>query len=814
MKKDFLSLVGRHSKLTLVIIGLLTVFFLYHASSLTLDGNYGDLLPPDDETARFVGGNPDAEPDASVNADTDPLVLDTEVYDLSGNGHLVSADASANPGAIEGQEDYEPTTTYLVMVESPDLYTAENLTLIEQTMDRLSETRELSESSSLLDFVTMEKKGTRLTTVPFSPHQGTDAWTQEEADLLRRRVEQDPIVTNYLVSEDLTCMLFTFQTPALTAEQEQKLSDLLQPLRDQGLQVSINGGAVINNRLMYYLNKDLGTLLSLCCLAILVIYFLSFRAKRSMLLPFSMSLIGIIWTLGTMKLLGYSMTIVNIVTPCMVLNLGSSYAIHVISEYYADFPKGIAPIESTRRILRTISLACLTTVIGFLSLTLSETPALREFGIAVGLGVTYCAILAATYIPALLTLVAPPKPLQIKVYSQGLLSRGVAKLGRTVVLHWKTFFLVWVLVIVGFLSVKDRILINTNYMSYLPSSDAFGQSSRHFAQKMGGNNPYLVTISAPNGEENYFLDPENLSKVYEYQQSIREQSPDILQVISFPSYVSFANKVYSGEAGIPTSPGLLNLLSRMVMLMDKQTGMDLGMILDEDASTMVIAIQNYDSVEQDLTTISSSARIEQVLRENLPLLPDGSLVTIGGHPHQSLLFSDTLLSDQRTSTYASYLFVFIVVLIAFRSLSGALYSLIPILTGVMANYIFMFVMKIPFDMVTVSFASVAVGAGIDDAIHFLIRFREKQKQQGLSLEQQIGETIRETGRPIILTTLSIVAGMLMFTFASYTPIRYFGSLMAIALLNCMLSTLLLMPSAIVLTERIKGKLGYRRRQAS
>ncbi|HKM07463.1 MAG TPA: MMPL family transporter, partial [Sphaerochaeta sp.] len=147
----------------------------------------------------------------------------------------------------------------------------------------------------------------------------------------------------------------------------------------------------------------------------------------------------------------------------------------------------------------------------------------------------------------------------------------------------------------------------------------------------------------------------------------------------------------------------------------------------------------------------------------------------------------------------------LVVLAAFLSLSQALFALIPILSGVMANYIFMYILNIPFDMITVTFASVAVGAGIDDAIHFLLRYKNNLRTSDLPVMQIVEMTIKETGRPIILTTLSIIAGMLMFLFASYTPVRYFGSLMSIALLNCMLSTLFIMPSYIIFTAKIRGK---------
>jgi hypothetical protein len=176
-------------------------------------------------------------------------------------------------------------------------------------------------------------------------------------------------------------------------------------------------------------------------------------------------------------------------------------------------------------------------------------------------------------------------------------------------------------------------------------------------------------------------------------------------------------------------------------------------------------------------TISSSTRIEEGVKRLLPLLPNGTQVNLGGEPHKVIHFPSTLLSDQSKSTSASYILVFLVVLVAFKSISLAFYALIPILTGVMA-------------------------------IHFLIRYKNKLAEGKQSIEVMLSETIKETGRPIILTTLSIVAGMMMFLFASYTPVRYFGSLMSIALLNCMLATLMVMPSVITLTTRIKRRLAH------
>ena len=804
MKHSLLVFVGKHSKSTLIVILLITAFFLYHAAFLHLDADYNSLMNETGKGVSYRGGSGEYIGQQG-SALVESIIPETMVLDTTPLGSHLVASAEVEPPLPEDNLAY--STSYLVMVESPALFEAETLNRITTVMQKLTDTGYLSKSFSVLDFVTFEKKGSRLVTVPFGSSSIQNNWTEEQAQLLKQRIENDPLVKNYLVSENLDAMLFSFESFALTHQMEAELSNLLDELREADITVSINGGAIITNRLMHYLGRDLSILLSLCFIAILTIYYLSFKAKRSVLLPFSMSLIGIIWTFGTMRLLGYSLTIINIVTPCMVLNLGSSYAIHVIGEYYADYAKGLNPIQSTQKILRTIVFACITTVIGFMSLFFSKTPALREFGIAVGIGVSYCAVLASTYLPAMLSLVVPPKQEQIKTYKKGYLAQLVISIDRSVKHAWPLLVVVFMLIIIGYFVTRDHIPVNTNYMSYLPKKEPLGETSRRFAQKMGGDTPFLITVEAPEGESQFFLKSGNLQDVYAFEQAVQQSSDDVRHIISFASYVAFANSVYSQEEGIPESDGLLNLLSRMVILMSRQGQEEMGTIMNPEGTKLTIILQNYDAKEQALGTIGSAKRIEDTVISLLPLLPNGTIVTLDGEPHRSLHFSEALLSDQMKSTYASVLLVFLVVLFAFKSVSLALYALIPIISGVMANYIFMYFFQIPFDMITVSFGSIAVGAGIDDAIHFLIRYKNKLGINDRTVESLLSETIRETGRPIILTTLSIVGGMLMFLFASYTPVRYFGSLMSMALLNCMLSTLLIMPSVIRLVTFFQRKIG-------
>lgn len=815
--KKFFAIIEKYAIPVLIIIGVLTVFFLFKTFKIGLNASYSAFMPWGETNKTFYGGLEGQIPDFGIDERKIPEIIESafsvadgidtsikpNVYndlkkEVINNYDFESMEEPSNEG-----DSSHGAGTLLVLIEGKDLYTADSLNLIQYCINKFISRSDVGSSYSVLDFITLEAKGRRLSFVPMSPNKDS-YWTEEEAATLGKRLELDPIVNYFLIGGDGNSMMFEFPITSYNSNIEKEFRDVFAPLEEYGLNVFFNGGPVINFKVMDYLQKDLSTLLILCILAILITYFLSFRSKRSVLIPGSLSIIGLVWTLGTMSMMGIDITILNIVTPCMVITLGSSYSIHVISEYYSHFRKDgsseLSPVQSTNKIMGTIILACLTTIAGFLCLCVSQTDGLREFGISVSIGIFYCALLACIYLPAILTVVPAPKDKSLRKYGNDILSRFVRVLARIVPKYWYVFIIILALLCLGFVLVKDEIGIDSNYMSYFPESDTFGQESRAFAKAMGGTNPFVITITAPEGSTNYFLKHENLKAVREYEEAILSCS-DVLQSISFSNYVAFANSLVGGEYEIPDSDGLINMLSRMVTSLKKQGISGISQVISDDFNSVTLNIQHWDSVEQDLMTTTSIIRAYSTMVDNLDLLPEGTIVAIDGDPVVNVKFSNRLLSDQNISTILSVLIVFAFASFTFLSPFRGIITLIPVLAGIMINYIFMYFMGIPFDMVTVSFSSIAVGCGVDDALHFMLRYSNKRKE-GIIGADAIEETMKETGRPIILTTISIVFGMMMLSFASYTPIRYFGLLMSITLFGCMVSTLIFLPPFAIAFNKI------------
>jgi predicted RND superfamily exporter protein len=124
----------------------------------------------------------------------------------------------------------------------------------------------------------------------------------------------------------------------------------------------------------------------------------------------------------------------------------------------------------------------------------------------------------------------------------------------------------------------------------------------------------------------------------------------------------------------------------------------------------------------------------------------------------------------------------------------------------MQNFILMILLAIPFDVVTVMFSSVAMGVGIDDSIHLILWYRRELEALPAAGDRRLAltGTLVIAGRPIVLTSLTIIAGLLVLAFSRFMPILYFGLLISLALLTTTVGALVILPAVLSLEARRKA----------
>lgn len=795
--------------LLLLTLGI-TVFFALQLKDLRVSGSYAfitDDLDPSEYVITPVDGPSELSvlPKYTVLDDDKPYLETAEKLKQLHNKVVV--DEIYDSGIKNENANYYDG--FAIVITADDLFSPEMLTLISAMMEKMDNYSISGTCLSPFSFITFEKKGSRIAITPMNPHSGYGEWTSEEAELFRTRLMNDDVASNYLYNRDSNTIMLYYLNEYASVRQLIEMRSFLEPLRDAGATVAVTGLSTITERLMHYLNRDLFVLLALCFIVILISYFCFFHSLRGVLLPASMSVIGIIWTLGWMAMLGYELTLVTLLTPCLVLIVGSSYSIHMLSEYLtvandSTINKKETASKSCSRIFKTILLAGFTTFIGFYSLTFAKTTAFRQFGLSIAVGVVFCVILSLTYLPAVLAIIRKPKEKKIQKHENGIFTRFVSKIGIISTDHYRVSLVVLPIVIILFIFAQAYVKYDSNYMSYFPRNDEIIMENVYFAQTMGGTDPFYLTIRAPEGEKGYFLRPDVLKQVYEYEETVLSACPDIMQSLSFTQYISFINRIYSGERGIPDSAGMINTMNRYVMMLKNQMGDVLDIIINDDATEITLSMRNYDYMEQDLQTTASSKRIGQVLDYYRYLLPEGTTSRISCFAYDLSRGNDVVMNDQALTTLISFISVFLISILTFRSLKMGFGVMIPVAFGIMTNYIFMWAFGISFDLVTVGFSSIAIGIGIDDALHFSMRFKNRRKEYSdEDVISAVRYVINSTGKPIIETTVSIIAGMLMLLFGSYAPIKYFGTVMCVTLLSTNVATLFMLPAYLILVDKIK-----------
>lgn len=736
-----------------------------------------------------------------INPDVEGMVSE---YDEIGN--LIK-----KYGNAESEDDH-----VVITVTADDPFKTEKLQALEDAIGKIEALEGSSKSINPFNMLSFQKDGKRLEVQTMSPCNGAPE-TYADALVLKKRLLSDPFAGNFVVSEDgkTLSVLVPITQAARESSYIEAMNAIIEDLEEH-YETHFTGGAVLSDAVKQYLQRDLTILLVLAVLVIIVIYYLSFRAFRSAFLTLLVVGVGTLWSIGFMSLCGFTISIVSITTPPLVLTLGSSYSIHILNQYYRDsinhpkdrkkeLGKGRLWIaDSVSHVSRTVLMAAATTVVGFMSLLVTNLEPSRQFGLATSFGIITCALLSFLLLPAMLSYMRHPRPHQQKRVAEGFITRLMKKAGHFVIKNRIYISIFFVLIIGIFFIIQGKLKYETSIINYFPKREKAVRDMNFIYEEMKGYDQFTITLTAPGGEQNYFLKSEVLAMISDFEREIMKY-PDITKMFSFPSYLRYLNYVMTGEDKIPEARPLILLLSRYVKTLSSEPEFKsmIGTMANEDFSRLDIVIWGYDHESKSLSRDTSLSEMMKSVQEDMDQMLDPKLnPAMWGVTLKIVSISDLIKRDQRVTTVLSLVLVFILTTLTFRSLRLGLISLVPLVTGILLNFIFMVIFKIPMDMTTVMFSIVVIGVGVDNSIHFLLRFRE-QEQYFDNIKTILEHTLMVAGRPIIITTTSIIGGLLILTFASFRPIIYFGLLVAVALFTAALGTLLILPAIL--------SLGWKRR---
>lgn len=614
---------------------------------------------------------------------------------------------------------------------------------------------------------------------------------KEDFNDLRNNIAANEMYKGSIVSEDETSCLVVF-----TLDDGANVNEVARTVlnKTKALQLPEKlyyiGSPMLITYIAELMKNDLVMLLPIAFLLIAFILFMSFRSVKGVVLPLLSAVIAIVWSLGTMSLLGYSMSMISNNIPIILLAIGSAYTIHVVNRVnQLEKSKDTDAIRSALNyVMIPVILAAITTVIGFISFVFGAyLDMIVDFGVFTALGTFIACLMALFFVPAILASLPRSlnRPQARKDGNPFLEKRLLRPLKHVLFQRPKMILFIWVLAIATSLTGIMSIERSVDIQEYFKKGNPTREAERIMIEKFGGTKPVFVHFKG-NMQDPELLRTMMATSVY------MEQSPDIYTSMSVAKLISEINLAITGSREVPEDQAMVE---QLWFLLDGNEIMQ--RFVNEDLTEGII-ISKFKSPDNK-AKINFAEYMDDFIRENSR---EDCQIEITGMPFVDITMDRSLINSQLGSISIAIIFVIIIVGLMLRSLINGLYASIPIIAAIIILFGVMGLTGISLNIATVLVASVALGIGIDYSIHIISHFNEIYTKTGL-LEKSINDTLMISGNAIIINVISVSAGFLVLVFSEMVPLQYFGILIAISMISSSLGALTLLPAILIIINKNK-----------
>ena len=226
--------------------------------------------------------------------------------------------------------------------------------------------------------------------------------------LLQRNLEAQPVTMEDLPPElraRYVGKTGKFRLFVLPAENVWEPLPLARFVRDlQAVDTNALGAPVTNFEYMETIKAGYSKASVYAMSGIVFLTFLMFRGGLSTILALVPLLVGSVWTLGLMVLFGVQFNMANLLFLPLIIGIGIDNGVHIVHSYRATGKYEGESVPLTKSTAKAITLAALTTIVGFGSMMISSHRGIYSLGLLVALGVGSVLIASLTTLPSLLAI--------------------------------------------------------------------------------------------------------------------------------------------------------------------------------------------------------------------------------------------------------------------------------------------------------------------------------------------------------------------------------------------------------------------------
>lgn len=551
-----------------------------------------------------------------------------------------------------------------------------------------------------------------------------------------------------------------------------------------------------------------------------LILFLFFRSFYAVIFPVIVIAISVVWTSGTLVLLGYKITALTGLIPPIIVVIGIPNCIYLLNKYHQEFASHGNKIKALSTIIRKIGIVTLitncTTAIGFFVLISANINVLKEFGMVAGINVFSTFLISIILIPSVFTYLPAPTKRELKHLDLSILSVVLKSLEKIITHHRKWVYIVSSVIVVISAYGTTLIKADSHMVDDIPKEHYVKKGLTFFEDNFRGVMPLEIVINTKN--KNAIRDLKVLTKL-EIFQNFLEAQPELSKPVSLLNFIKAAKQAYFNDHvdfyALPTKRDNLRILSYLRKTAKQQEEGANQILKSFTDSTGLIRI----SVK---TADIGSEKIEQLISKRIIPFADSlfetpkpytAYVSYKDAPYRvtgtTLLFSrgnQYLIENLKQSLILAIFLIAVIMGALFKNVRIILISLVPniiplLMTGALMGYF-----GISLKPSTALIFSIAFGISVDDAIHFLAKYRQELIATNFNVEEAVRKSIYETGASMIYTSIVLFAGFIIFTASSFLGTVMLGLLTSTTLLMAMVTNLVVLPSLLLTFQGTKKEI--------
>ena len=543
---------------------------------------------------------------------------------------------------------------------------------------------------------------------------------------------------------------------------------------------------------------QMGILAPLAGLLIFLLMLFFFRRLSLVIAAMAVAMLSVIWTMGLMIGMGFTVHIMASMIPIFLMPIAILDSIHVLSEFFDRYPRYRDRRETLRAVYKElfvpITYTTLTTAVAFAFLALAPIPPVRVFGIFVAFGVLSAWALTMLFIPAFIMLLGEEGLARVTTINTGwssrVLDRGLQWLGGWAVggsrVILPAFFLLAIVAVPGI----TRIKVNDNPVNWFKPGSDIRQSTEVLNDHLPGvYNASLVVEAEPPAT---LSDPAVAAAVADLQDRITAnefvgQTTSYVDVVTTENYL--ANDRDEASRTIPGDRTAIEASLASAAASPELAAVGSLITSDYQRANVQVLMNNGDNAAmQSVIDDAESYVAEQAL-------PVGVTVEWAGETYLNLVWQDKMVSGMLKAFLSTFIVVFVLMGLLFRSLRWALLAMVPMSVTILLVYGTLGLVGKDYDMPLAVLSTLVLGIGVDFAIHFVQRYRELAARLGSSREA-LQKFFEEPARALTRNAFIIAIGFVPLFFASLVPYIIVGALLASIMLLSWLTTLLLLPALI------------------